>query len=265
VYAYALINIAEIDLKIGSAEPDVHQCLEKATGVFRSLEYLPRVTYCNTILADLHLRESRLSSASILFQECLRSSWGNDNETMSYCLDRLADISQWSGSEVHQISIWPVIYLGYAHKSKEKLALHKALLYLGDVFLAMEEEDTAQTLFSVAFDGFTYMDIHRSRGECMLRLGDLANKRGDLMGATELWRAAQPLFERSLQVKGVKQIDTRLANVEEAHQQALSHLATLKTVDSMERLSLVSDDTSGIKVLEGTIIREDISPVAVLC
>jgi hypothetical protein len=65
----------------------------------------------------------------------------------------------------------------------------------------MEEEDTAQTLFSVAFDGFTYMDIHRSRGECMLRLGDLANKRGDLMGATELWRAAQPLFERSLQAK----------------------------------------------------------------
>jgi hypothetical protein len=44
----------------------------------------------------------------------------------------------------------------------------------------------------------------------MLRLGDRAQARGDLFGATEMWSAARPLFERSLQKKGVLQIDERM-------------------------------------------------------
>jgi hypothetical protein len=48
----------------------------------------------------------------------------------------------------------------------------------------------------------------------MLRLGDLAQKWGDLPKAIELWKDAQPLFERSSQVKDVAEIQARLRDLE---------------------------------------------------
>ncbi|KAJ7794747.1 hypothetical protein B0H13DRAFT_1935128 [Mycena leptocephala] len=115
---------------------------------------------------------------------------------MSYCLERLANVSQWSGTEFNWKPSWPVVYLVFSQKSKDKLALHKALLCLGDV-----------------------------RAQCMQRLGDLANKGGDFAKAIEFWKAARPLYERSLQATYVAQIDTRLAAVEKAQQKALAHIA----------------------------------------
>jgi hypothetical protein len=46
------------------------------------------------------------------------------------------------------------------------------------VFLATKDDETATNLYIVALEGFTHMDIHRSRAQCMLRLGDLANEQG---------------------------------------------------------------------------------------
>jgi hypothetical protein len=63
--------------------------------------------------------------------------------------------------------------------------------------------------------GFTYMDVHRSRAQCMLRLGDLAKKQGDLSRAVEFWKESRPLFERSVQAKDFAQIDARLGAVEQ--------------------------------------------------
>ena len=117
--------------------------------------------------------------------------------------------------------------MAFAHKSTEKLALHKALLFLGDVFNSNKDEDTADTLYNVALEGFTHMDVHCSQAQCMLHLGDLANRQGHTSEAIALWKAAQPLFERSLQAKNVAQIDSRLAAVEQAHQKALVKLTTL--------------------------------------
>ncbi|KAJ7879413.1 hypothetical protein B0H13DRAFT_1892222 [Mycena leptocephala] len=53
-------------------------------------------------------------------------------------------------------------------QSKEKLAVHKALLFLGDVFFHSGEKDTGHTLFIVALDEFISMDIHLSRADCMV-------------------------------------------------------------------------------------------------
>ncbi|KAJ7093797.1 hypothetical protein C8R44DRAFT_815142 [Mycena epipterygia] len=57
------------------------------------------------------------------------------------------------------------------------------------------------------------MDIHCSRAECMLRLGNISEQRGNLVKAVEFWKEAQPLFERALQAKKITQIDTKLAAV----------------------------------------------------
>jgi hypothetical protein len=61
--------------------------------------------------------------------------------------------------------------------------------------------------------GFTYMDVHQSRAECMLKLGDISNSHGDPLKAVELWSTAGPLFERSSQTQQVQCIEERLASV----------------------------------------------------
>jgi hypothetical protein len=102
------------------------------------------------------------------------------------------------------------MYLVHAHRLKQKLDLHKALQFLGEMFIVTGDDDTAHNLFAVALEGFTAMDVHRSRARCLLRLGDLAEKRGNSAVAAGLWREAQPLFEKSSQGRDVERIQSRL-------------------------------------------------------
>jgi hypothetical protein len=121
--------------------------------------------------------------------------------------------------------------LGYAKQSNDKLALHKALLFLGDAAISQENDTTAHSLFTVALEGLVFMDVHYSRAQCLLRLGDLASKQDNLSEAAALWTEARPLFERSPQAKRVAQIDARLAELEH-DQKALVHLATLHLLET---------------------------------
>jgi hypothetical protein len=164
--------------------------------------------------ADIELREEKFDLAKHRFQDCLHSIGRTDNEVESFCLDRLADIRAWPISAWQPR--WPVICCVRACKSNNKLALHKAILGLGDVFSTNKEDAVAMNLYLVALQGFTYMDVHHSRAQCMMRLGDLAKKRGHTSTAIEFWKAARPLFERSLQAKDVAQIDAKLSTVEKS-------------------------------------------------
>ncbi|KAJ7760125.1 hypothetical protein DFH07DRAFT_772009 [Mycena maculata] len=212
-HALSLMNIAQIDVMIGQHKQDVHHNLDRAKALWSSVEYFDGVCFCEAVLADLHLREEQTVSAKVIFHRCLQSFWVPDVEATSYCLERMADTSRWGPLDFHWTSRFTVIYLALAKKIENKLALHKALPCLGDVFLTNRDEVTARNLFSVALEGFTHMDVHRDRAECMLRLGDLAKNQGDLAMAKRFWTEAQPLFERSLQAKYVTQCDTRLTNI----------------------------------------------------
>jgi hypothetical protein len=72
------------------------------------------------------------------------------------------------------------------------------------------ENEEALSILSVALEGFTQMDVHQSRAECMRTMGDVYVRRGDICLARKMWAAARPLFERSEQKKGVTGIDARL-------------------------------------------------------
>ncbi|KAJ6483998.1 hypothetical protein C8R45DRAFT_999907 [Mycena sanguinolenta] len=214
-HAYGLLNIAEIDITIGATAQDVQNNLDKAKTLFSTLKLPFEGLYCDMMLADLKLREGNLLSAKKIFLNCIKISQGRGSEAVLYCLERLADITRWNaGGECPGEHIWPVIYLVHAYQQKEKLHFHKALSFLGDAFISHKDEGTAHNLFNVALEGFSFMDVHRSRAQCMLRLGDLANKQGNLSRAIEFWKEARPLFERSLQAKDIVQIDTRLACAE---------------------------------------------------
>ncbi|KAJ7889983.1 hypothetical protein B0H13DRAFT_1887836 [Mycena leptocephala] len=185
--------------------------LNEAKTTFSIMKDFYGVTSCEIILAELKLREGDTLSANTLFLQCLKSIWERDND---WC------------HVVEYTFTWPVAYLVHVRQSKGKLALHKALIFIGDVFIVQGDAETAYSLFTVALGGFVYMDVHYSQAQCLLRLGVLASKRGNFSHATNLWTAARPLFERSLQAKDVAQIDARLAELGD-NQKVLMHLAAL--------------------------------------
>jgi hypothetical protein len=219
---------------------------EKAREIFSTCNLVTEVLMCDASLADLSLREGNFLTAKTLFERCLKLS-GGQSEMMTYCLERLGNASCWGAP--NWMSGWTTVFLVHSVRRREKLGIHKALQFLGDVFLAQDDEHTAINLFTVALEGFTYMDVHHSRAECMLRLGDISKGHGDLLKAVELWETARPLFERSSQVKKVENIDQMLAGIDgdvlEQYRTNLAHLAELNapsgTVDEIRDLSDIED------------------------
>ncbi|KAF7362623.1 hypothetical protein MVEN_00611300 [Mycena venus] len=209
--AIGLLNIAEIDVIIGAAACDVHRNLDNARTMLSTVSFLRGLLYSEMISADLSLRDGDVSRAKTVFYESLNSARGNSNELVMYALERLANGARWTDSTFDWT--WSIIYLGYAHKTQQKLDLHKSLSFLANVFHSTGDIETAENLFSVALEGFTFMDVHQGRAECMLYLGDIYKDRGDPEKAVEIWKAARPLFQCSLQAKAVAQIETRLSHV----------------------------------------------------
>jgi hypothetical protein len=101
---------------------------------------------------------------------------------------------------------WTTVFLVHSIKHKKNLEVHKALQFFGDLFLTQGDESSAINLFTIALEGFTYMDVHCSRAECMIRLGNISKSHGDLPKAMELWDTARPLFEHSSQAQQVENI-----------------------------------------------------------
>ncbi|KAJ7472960.1 hypothetical protein B0H11DRAFT_2195851 [Mycena galericulata] len=213
-YATSLVNIGMIGVFIGQDMVEVQNTLEKAITLYNDVKYSFGVNNCEIILADLNLREGSYMTAKAMFQKCLKYTWAIDTEGTSYCLERMADVNRWSPADLKCASTYAVLYLAFAKKHKQKHGVYKALQSLGQMFLANGDEGNAESLFLVALEGFTYMDVHCSRAQCMLSLGDIAKLTGDQERAASLWAEARPLFNRSLQSMSVAQIDVRLADLE---------------------------------------------------
>ncbi|KAJ7495106.1 hypothetical protein FB451DRAFT_1163842 [Mycena latifolia] len=263
-HAWALMSVAQVDIEMGASKQDVLPILDKAMVLFNALSYgyhnvVYAKMYCNIELGQLHLREGEILTAKCILQTSFDSTWGNDTQGALSCLESLANVNDWPESDFYWASRWTVIYLGYAKKLENKVALQQALQFLGDVFQAENDSETATALFTVALDGFTMLDIHRSRAECLLRLGDLANAQGDVSKATKLWKLARPLFERSSQVKQVAQIDERLPkDTQEEHTESLAHLleSNVPTRPGAERIRKETKASDKDKNKHGPVVVE---------
>jgi tetratricopeptide (TPR) repeat protein len=227
-HAVALLNLAEIAVSIGVQIQDVRGNIELAKSKFTTLNVKPLIICCDATLADLYIREKDLPTAKRLFKKCLELA-AEHSEIKLFCFERLGNGSFWGADEL--TCGWTTIFLIHSLKSKAKLQVYKALQFLGQIFFTHKDENTAISLFTVALEGFTYMDVHRSRAECMVRLGDISNRCGDLLKAVEFWNTARPLFKRSSQAKEVQCVDKRLShvgsNVLDHYKENIAHLARL--------------------------------------
>ncbi|KAJ7711003.1 hypothetical protein B0H16DRAFT_1703633 [Mycena metata] len=250
--SFTLANIAEIETLMGVSKDLIQEKIDVSQGIAKAKRHVMLITACDTIQADLNLREGDMSS--FLFTRCLQLTWGSFSEAVSYCLERLGNYSRWEGSQ--HPSSWATVFLAHSSKGKERLGTHKALQFLGDVFLRENDDEvTATSLFTLALEGFTLMDVHQSRAECIIRLGDMSKKKGDLPKAVELWETARPLFERSSQTKQVHDIDRRLTgiseDVKEQHKKNLAQLTELNapmgTVEEAD-MGLLKDELEAKEV-----------------
>jgi tetratricopeptide (TPR) repeat protein len=264
-YGITLLNIAEIDVAIGAPKEDVQRNCDTAKEIFKTAGLGIEVTMCNATLADLYLREGNMLAAKTLFESCLKLSL-RPTEVMSYCLERLGDVSRWGAHD--QMSGWTTVFLVHSLRRKQKLGIYKALQFLGDLFLAQDDEHTAITLFTVALEGFTNMDVHRSRAECMLRLGDISKSHGNLIWAVELWETARPLFEQSCQAKQVEQVDERLVGMDEdlleQHRENLVRLAKLNVPSAAAENMDDPPDIEAVEELELDDEKEQLVAVQIL-
>jgi tetratricopeptide (TPR) repeat protein len=241
-HALALLNIAGISVEIGASDHDVKCNLEGAYILFHKINFLNQLVWCDIYRAVLDLRQGNLSAARGGFQSCLRSTWGKYPEATTYCLEKLAS----EGGPVHRASSpCAVTFLVHSIKCKQRRELHKALQFLSDVFQACGDQDTAISLLTIALEGFTKMDVHRSRAECMVRLGDISKLNGDVLKAAELWETARPLFERSSQRKQLAHLDAKLAslshNPEHCEQRSGAGGSKSKGIQEIESISLGDD------------------------
>ncbi|KAJ7824244.1 hypothetical protein B0H14DRAFT_1303232 [Mycena olivaceomarginata] len=209
-HAAALLDLAEIAVSMGVPKQDVQGNIELSGSISTTFNLKPLIICCDATLADLYIRENDLPAAKRLLKKCLKLVTEH-SEIKLFCFERLGNVSSWGADE--STPGWTTIFLVHALKSKAKLQVYKALQFFGQMFLTHKDENTAVSLFTVALVAFTYMDVHRSRAECMIRLGDISSRRGDLLKAVELWESARPLFERSSQAMEVQCVDERLSHV----------------------------------------------------
>ncbi|KAF8187844.1 hypothetical protein K438DRAFT_1764556 [Mycena galopus ATCC 62051] len=226
VHAYAVINIASSSM-LTDLEVVVHD-LDAASSTLRAIQDVPGISCCDLLFADLRLRGGDIVGARIEYKRILVETSRDDQACE--CLVRLANATHCLHVEMElEVARWVVVFLAFTlRRSKTNmLYAHQALRCLGDVLVQQGMEEEALSIFVVALRGFTWMDVHKSRAECMKKIGDIYFKREELSRAYNFWIDARPLFERSLQTKSVAEIDRRIAEMEQQHHANLEHLSRI--------------------------------------
>ncbi|KAJ6483293.1 hypothetical protein C8R45DRAFT_1149202 [Mycena sanguinolenta] len=201
-----LLNLVNGGALLAQPTSQLQPLLDKARTLSTTVgDWMPLIS-CDVYQAVMHIADGEHEMARKLLVQSCKRSWGKCADLQQECLELLVETTN---------DHWSLVLLAYSIKIRHKRGIHKALQSLGHIFLADQDEITAASLFTAALQGFTEMDIHRSRGECLLNLGDISNNNMDTLKAVGLWTAAKPLFERSSQLKQVARVDDRLMKARE--------------------------------------------------
>ncbi|KAJ7185241.1 hypothetical protein C8R46DRAFT_375208 [Mycena filopes] len=206
--AYDRLNLVVIDAETGVDSAQVRGDLKAVRATFEALKIPHGVIFCDIIRAYVDIRDGLLDEGRLELERAFVQTRGSNQEISIFCLTKLGDITCGLADTATTLE-WAVILMAFALKGNT-IAVYHALRCLGDIFLAQGDEGTSLTLWEVSLAGFTATDIHRSRAECMLRIGDMFQCRGSREKAVEMWMTARPLFARSLQAREVAQVDERL-------------------------------------------------------
>ncbi|KAJ7459294.1 hypothetical protein FB451DRAFT_1272453 [Mycena latifolia] len=208
-YAYALLNLAVIDFEMGMDDAIVLQNLDMARALFIELKAPQTIFWCDSVVADMQLRQGWRADAAEYYQKSLSEHRGRRLALAVVCLSKLADLEHGMHDESTTFG-YALVLLGCARKLSDLVATHHALRCIGDIFAARGDGDIALNLFMVAQDGFSLMGVYRQKGVCLLRIAEIFERRGTIDEAADLLRDARIMFERSSQATQVALIDETL-------------------------------------------------------
>ncbi|KAF8175974.1 hypothetical protein K438DRAFT_1979481 [Mycena galopus ATCC 62051] len=136
-HAYALLNIAFLDIVTGVSVEIVSHNLDAATSAFQNMHYLRGIAMSEHCHAELELREGDLAGARTRYIRLFTGQQINDEELARYSLSRLADptIPMHATAESAR---WAVVFLAFTLRpsTRNMLGLYQALRCLGDVLVA---------------------------------------------------------------------------------------------------------------------------------
>ncbi|KAJ7115446.1 hypothetical protein C8R44DRAFT_880744 [Mycena epipterygia] len=188
----SLAAIASIDVTRGTlrSEADVLAALEIPRQIFASRGYLRGFPVCDKVVADLFFAQGRTLEAVEMYEKCVRAFRGEAADFFSACVLKLGDITLMS-HDVRSATRWAMVGLAHGKTTGSASIVSWALLLLGDVFRADGDNETSSALFQVALKDFTHMDIYRGKAECLLRLAEFDDKRGEHGPAVDRLAQAQ--------------------------------------------------------------------------
>ncbi|KAJ7063969.1 hypothetical protein C8F01DRAFT_1081361 [Mycena amicta] len=198
-YGMSLLNVVQIQVAIYAPEAEIRRNLDEIERLFLAARYPVGITICNTFVAALELRMGNHTAARNLFAACLADSWGSYTEIVVLCLEHIADIQRWPKEHMQQSFGHAIVLLGLGLNAHDRLATHKALRFLGDVFLLQGDSETAYSLQQVALEGFEGMDVHQGRAECLVQMGNILFEQDKISEAVDHWEKSLPLFQRAAQ------------------------------------------------------------------
>ncbi|KAJ7471083.1 hypothetical protein FB451DRAFT_1559557 [Mycena latifolia] len=208
-HANSLVNLAYLDILLGHGEAEILQNLDSARRIYAA-HGNQRHHLCDAVTARLYLRRGDTEMARSSFEQCLFKSRAIYKDIVMFCLSVLGDPRHGLCSPRDTFR-WAVVYFSFIRKLKHLPDTFHALRCLADAHADAGDDETALDLFHAALEGATEMDAHRLRAECMMGIGDIILRRGDLAQARKMWQAARPLFYRASQMNDVEKIDTRIA------------------------------------------------------
>ncbi|KAJ7736011.1 hypothetical protein DFH07DRAFT_966972 [Mycena maculata] len=209
VVGYALHNLALADIYMGAY--DVTGILENL-GATRSIFVDTSDDYgidqCNIARMELHMIHGEYKNAKAISFATVALP-GKSGDILASCFERLGDIA--CAEQDFTVAFrYYVVLLAVTQKYEDMRETTMALRHLGNIFLVQGDEDAALDMWNGALEAFTWMDIHRGRAECMLRIEDVHVQRRDVVSANGLWTSARELFKRCSQANQIQACDKRL-------------------------------------------------------
>ncbi|KAJ7041209.1 hypothetical protein C8F04DRAFT_1391314 [Mycena alexandri] len=205
----SLANIAFLDILTGSNETEICSSLDAAKAVYVFLGD-SRIQLCDWVTAELYLLQGEIEQARSAFEQTVFKTHSSD--IRRDCLASLADLKHGMSTLLATFR-WAVVYLAFSRKSRDRVGTFQAFRRLADIFIRMDEEQTALELFRTGLEGATELDIHRLRAECMVGIGDIMVRRGDSGQAERMYKAAPPLFIAASRRKEASAVEERLGDL----------------------------------------------------
>jgi tetratricopeptide (TPR) repeat protein len=196
-HGFSRVTIAAIDVTLGlfKSEAEVAAVLEVPRQIFTSRGYLRGLPICDKVLADFAIANGRTAEAVQIYEKCVHSFRGKSMDSLFGCMRVLGDITLRNG--VRSTTHWATTYLAYGKTTASRLIVAWALRLLGDIFREDGDDETSGSLFQIALEEFTGMDIYRGRAECLLRLADIVRKHGEHTAAREHLIESRRMFLKS--------------------------------------------------------------------